>query len=341
MKLKARALTILSTLALTACGGGSSSNESLSNSISGSANGINSAEWSTYALGYNKDADYLFDKVTYISNKNDQYIRIDYLHDEAKMEDFDPNKFFFNFGDYLTDEGLYELDLSQKNEFGYKIGTLVSNKVTQRTYIPMSKLGLTDLHLTEKYEIVELDNKPLLDYIDTFTYLSATDSSLNKYSPFSEIYINKLRGRTFPKGATCMRTQKLSTNKNHIMMYKYPTGFSEHFDKDRFSRGYTESTLGGYKSFISKEIQENVSISAVALVNDQYRKGEYYKVGPYYNLDKEIQIEKKALNQMKSTAAYNQSQMKEQEIHLVALALECTAFNKIASQEIDKYRSIH
>src|SRR5690606_41800854 len=121
-----------------------------------------------------------------------------YLSNRKDMENLDINELYI-FGDYLTNEGLYELELNKDPELGYKIGSLLKNSVTEKTYIPSSKIGHTGLQLTEKYELVDLSGKLLGEYIDTHLYLVSLEPKLDNYGDFAQFYLSKLKGKTFTK----------------------------------------------------------------------------------------------------------------------------------------------
>ena len=254
------------------------------------------------------------------------------------MENLDINELYI-FGDYLTNEGLYELELNKDPELGYKIGSLLKNSVTEKTYIPSSKIGHTGLQLTEKYELVDLSGKPLIEYIDTHLYLVSSEPKLNNYGDFGQLYLSKLKGKTFPSGSKCLRGLSLSSSKDFIMMYQNPYDTFDSFP-DIFSDGYKTINLGGYNAFISNSIYPNEYVSALVQIDNKYRMGEYNKSGTYYSLNKEIEIERQILKELKSDNLTDAEDILEQELYIQSLQKECTVFNSTASQEIDKYRKL-
>jgi len=319
---------------LSACGGGSSSE---SNTGTGTGNTTtNDSEWSVYSPSYFENSDYLFDKLTFTSKGDTQYVRVDYLSNLKDMETLDINELYI-FSDYLTNEGLYELELNKDPELGYKIGSLLKNTPTEKTYIPSSKIGHTGLQLTEQYELVDLSGKPLAEYIDTHLYLVSSEPKLNYYGSFGQLYLSKLKDKKFPNGSKCLRGLNLSSSKDFIMMYQNPYDTSDSF-QDIFSEGYNTINLGGYKAFISNAIYPNEYISAIVQFDNKYRMGEYNKSGTYYSLNKEIEIETQVLKELKSDKFTDAEEILEQELYIQSLQKECTIFNSTASKEIDKYR---
>ncbi|PJI29066.1 hypothetical protein CU478_10875 [Acinetobacter pseudolwoffii] len=259
------------------------------------------------------------------------------MSDSNNTENFDPNESYL-LNDYLTDEGFYELELNKDPQLGYKIGSLLKNTPTEKTYIPSSKIGHTGLQLTEKYELVDLSGKPLAEYIDTYTYLVSSEPKLNYYGSFGQLYLSKLKDKKFPSGSQCLRGISLSSTKDHILMYKHPLDSSDTFDPDNFSENYTTSTFGGYKTYISTKSYENDYTNAIAFINNKYRQGEYYKAGTSYTLNKEIELEQARLNKLKANNSGTPEEILEQELIIKAIKTECTVFNPTASKEIDKYR---
>ena len=342
MKLKNLSLAIFSAFMLSACGGSSSSDSNSNNSGTGTGTGTgtgntttNDSEWSAYSPSYFVDSDYLFDKLTFTSKGDTQYVRVDYLSSLKDMENLDINELYI-FGDYLTNEGLYELELNKDPKLGYKIGSLLKNSVSEKTYIPSSKIGHTGLQLTEKYELVDLSGKPLAEYIDTHLYLVSSEPKLNNYGDFGPLYLSKLKGKTFPNGSKCLRGLSLSSSKDFIIMYQNPYDTYDSF-QDIFSEGYKTINLGGYNTFISNSIYPNEYISALVQVDNKYRYGEYNKSGTYYSLSKEIEIETQILKELKSDKFTDAEEILEQELYIQTLQKECTVINSTASQEIDKY----
>lgn len=295
----------------------------------------NDSEWSAYSPSYFTGSDYLFDKITFTSKGDTQYVRVDYLSNRKDMENLDINELYI-FGDYLTNEGLYELELNKDPELGYKIGSLLKNSMTEKTYIPSSKIGHTGLQLTEKYDLVDLSGKPLSEYIDTYLYLVSSEPKLNNYGDFGTRYLSKLKGKTFPSGSKCLRGLSLSSSKDFILMYKNPYETSDSF-QDIFSEGYKTVNLGGYKAFISNSIYPNEYMSALVQVDNKYRMGEYNKAGTYYSLNKEIELETQILKELKSDKITDAEEILERELYIQSLQKECTVFNSTASKEIDKY----
>ena len=341
MKFKNLSLAIFSAFMLSACGGGSSSSDSNPGTGTGTGTGnttTNDSEWSAYSPSYFTGSDYLFDKLTFTSKGDTQYVRVDYLSNLKDMENLDINELYI-FGDYLTNEGLYELELNKDPELGYKIGSLLKNSVTEKTYIPSSKIGHTGLQLTEKYELVDLSGKLLGEYIDTHLYLVSLEPKLDNYGDFAQFYLSKLKGKTFPNGSKCLRGLSLSSSKDFIMMYKNPYETYDSF-QNIFSEGYKTINLGSYNAFISNSIYPNEYISALVQVDNKYRMGEYNKSGIYYSLNKEIEIETQILKDLKSDNLTDAEEILEQELYIQSLQKECTVFNSTASQEIDKYRKL-
>src|SRR5690606_11865091 len=163
--------------------------------------------------------------------------------------------------------------------------------------------------------------------------------SLNNYGDFGPFYLSKLKGKTFPNGSKCLRGLSLSSSKDFIMMYQNPYDTFDSFP-DIFSDGYKTINLGGYNAFISNSIYPNEYVSALVQIDNKYRMGEYNKSGTYYSLNKEIEIERQILKELKSDNLTDAEEILEQELYIQSLQKECTVFNSTASQEIDNYRKL-
>lgn len=320
MKIKLLSLAIISSLFLTACGGDSDAGDYISN---------NESEWFSYETGGSLDDAYLFNKVKFSFRNKQMYIDGEYKVDGSTQ--FTASDLL---SQYLASDGLYDATKS-KTDLGYQNATLKSKSATVWTFTPYSTRNYKQLELTEKFETVNLTGKLISPYINGFDHFAGSNSALSDaMGPYPAYYVKKLQGKTFPTGSTCLRSISSSTNTTFADLYSNDPIIGYNPSK-YFQNGYIQAKLGNFSLDLSRDIQPNRHIAAVAKIGSDYYQAAYYTVGDYEVLTDKIQQYEQdyqdAVNQFGKYSINAQIQ----QAYLNGLKSECTLFNTTASQAID------
>lgn len=334
MKFKSLTLALASAMTLTACGGGGGSSDS--SSAQTSPNTALEKQWSMYESSYLIDSDNLLQKMSLNIVGNTIYFNVDYLANNQTIDEFeDVNNFVSIVSDYLTDEGLYR-PVTEKTHQGYVFAHLVSQKANQWVLTPASQNNLKGLKLTENFTVVDLSNKEIGLYIDGYSYLTGQDASLTPHvGQFPQRYYQQFKGKTFPQGATCLKSNSSSSNKNYIQ--SYGTSWLD-FDELE-NESFRKTTLGGYQVAIAHDRYSpyEYDYEAYFKASDNVVKyGSYYAQGTTYQLSKDMQDYQADLNEAIKEYGANSPQALIETHYLSGLKTECALFNPIASQAIDQ-----
>ncbi|WP_353165676.1 hypothetical protein [Acinetobacter sp.] len=320
MKIKLLSFTIISSLFLTACGGDSAAGDYITN---------NESEWFSYETGGSLQDAYLFSKVKFSFRNKQMYIDGEYKVDGSTQ--FTASDLLSN---YLAVDGLYDAPKS-KTDLGYQNATLKSKSATVWTFTPYSTRNYKQLELIEKFETVNLTGKLISPYINGFDHFAGLNNTLSSaIGPYPAYYVKKLQGKTFPTGSTCLRSISSSTNTPFADLYS--NGPINNYQPSKyFQNGYTETKLGNFSLDLSRNIQPNSPIDAVAKIGSDYYPAAYYTTGDYEVLaDKIQQYEQDYKDAVNKFGKYSINAQIEF-AYLEGLKSECTLFNTTASQAID------
>jgi hypothetical protein len=152
--------------------------------------------------------------------------------------------------------------------------------------------------------------------------------------PYPAYYVKKLQGKTFPTGSTCLRSISSSTNTTFADLYSNDPIIGYNPSK-YFQNGYIQAKLGNFSLDLSRDIQPNTHIAAVAKIGSDYYQAAYYTAGDYEDLaDKIQQYEQDYQDAVNQFGKYSIN-AQIQQAYLNGLKSECTLFNTTASQAID------
>ena len=320
MKIKLLSFTIISSLFLTACGGDSDAGDYTTN---------NESEWFGYETGASTQDINLFTKVKFSFNNKQMYINGEYNVDGS-------TQFLSSdlLSDYLAKDGLYDAPKS-KTDLGYQYATLKSKTATVWTFTPYSSRNYNQLELTEKFETVNLTGKAISPYINGFEHYAGSNIALSSVvGAYSSYYVQKLKGKTFPSGSTCLRSISSSTNTNFADLYS-DNRLNNYDPSKYFKDGYISTTLGKFNLDLSRDMQLNTSVDAVAKIGSDYYPASYYTAGEYDILANQIKQYERDYQDAVAESGKNSINAQLAEAYLNGLKSECTLFNKTASVAID------
>ncbi|AXQ21935.1 hypothetical protein BEN71_07610 [Acinetobacter wuhouensis] len=330
MKIKALSFAILSSLLLTACGGGDSdssktnSNETVNN---------NNSEWAMYYVGTSTSDPYLFTKIKYSISNKEAYINVEYTADN-NLSNIDISEYMQS---YLANDGFYD-PAKTKSELGYNFGKFTSYTDTVWTYTPQSNSGNTALQLTEKFEKVNLAGKSISEYLSGFEHYAGLNNALkSEVGSYPAYYVQKLQGKTFPEGSTCLRS--VSSSSNNDFAYVDLTYDSSIYEPNSyFDGGYKTISMGNYPLYLATDLDYYLESEATTKIGANYYSAEFNKKGTYYTLAEHIAEYERDLAYAVQKFGKNSTEAQVQDAYLNGLKTECALFNKTASVAIDAVR---
>lgn len=296
---------------------------------------ITDTEWYAYGVGYTTKDVNLFSKIKYSLKDNNLYIKAEYATDGSN--NLDLTEYLYT---VLANDGLYQASTTNESNFGYKLTsfskiTPISKKSIMWTYTPFSNKASQELIRTDKYEEIDLSEKSISEFVHPFNHFTGLDSTLTEtVGAYPAYYVKKLHGKTFPAGATCLKSTTSSNNVAfaNIDMNNPSANFNL---KKSFPFGYTQKTLNNYPLYLSKKIQSNMPIEAVVKIGTHYYYAEYYNSGIYNSYVSKTKQYEQDYKQAITLFGKDSINAKMQGILLKALKSECNLFNKVASQAID------
>lgn len=296
---------------------------------------ITDTEWYAYGVGYTTKDVNLFSKVKYSLKDNNLYIKAEYATDGSN--NLDLTEYLYT---VLANDGLYQASTTDEPNFGYQLTTFskitpTSKKSIMWTYTPFSSNASQELIRTDKYEEIDLSEKSISEVVHPFNHFTGLDSTLTEIvGTYPAYYVKKLHGKTFPAGATCLKS---TTSSNNVAFANIDmSNSSTNFDlKKSFPLGYTQKTLNKYPLYLSKKIQSNMPIEAVVKIGTNYYYAEYYNNGVYNSYANKTKQYEQNYQQAITLFGKDSINAKMQGIFLKALKSECNLFNKVASQAID------
>ena len=322
MKIKLLSFAVLSSILLSACGGGSSGSDSNTGGSTGGGSTSGSQQWTSYEIGttatgpnqekmvIDKDVTTIKDGKTYYKNTN-----------SLNLEDM--------YSITVTASGLYDdVNAPVDNTLGRLIGTTTIQN-NRWSFTPYSSIGSKDLTLNTQYKTIDLSGKPLLQFLAPADYLIITkgitniktidNTTLNFYKTFANA--------TFPAGSTCMQVQSMENNAEHLELYADLTDQDEqNYYKEQWNdyRVSQHSILKNMKDTTAYLQSEDDETTGYALYKNQYYGADLVTKGSEFN----INDYKKLLD------AYYKDKKDTAELLKTALDSSCHYYNPTAAQSI-------
>jgi len=324
MKIKILSISVLSSLFLVACGGGNDSYVTPNN-----PDLTNESEWYLYETSHDRNSKSLFSKLKITLKDNKGYVNGEY--DAYGSTDVDYSDFLKI---YLTEDGVYNIS-DIKTSLGYEFGTFSTKPNSSWTYSPYSSYKLNNLKITQKFETVRLSGQPMSPYIDGLSHFYGSDPVINSgQNTFPKYYVQKLQGKNFPEGATCLRVIGAASNQSYFDIYG--TKPLKNFNPEYyFQDGYSSYALDDLNVYISDESYENQPTEAVIKIQSNFYEADFYKKGDYFTLDTQIKLYQKDYEYAVTRYGKNSKEAHEENAFLQGLKSECSLFNKVASNAID------
>ena len=327
MHLKTISFAILSALTLAACGGGGSD----SDFTNGHSN--NDKEWYARDVSGSSHSRYLTDKVKYSIDNNTLYADL-IRASNGSTDALNANLL----SSYVAYDGLY-LHSRTKTQLGYKVGNLTTFTGSQWRYTPYNDKGLTGLKLTENFRTIDLSGKKISEYLSAFDHLAGSNSKLQALvGTFPYDYVNKLKGKNFPSGSSCLVSITSETNNDYMRLYA-DSPLLKFNAPEYFPEGYTVKVLNNYSTYVSKDQPSYYETDAVVKVGSDYYDGGYGFKGKVFSLDDQTKDYLKDYEDAVKKYGPNSPEATVERYYVESLLKQCTLFNKTASQAIDSAES--
>lgn len=334
MKIKTLSFAILSSILLSACGGGSGSSDSDSSAnikTPSTDNRPANQTWSQIELSEDTSGSTTstlgYDKYT-ITIKDGLY----YAKSESHLGRTDSNddKSFF-----VTKDGIYE-DGPTDSRYGINVGTVQGSpeKLFLKPYSPIGSKGLV---FTQDNKVIDISGQPLNTTIspydnwlikNNFNYQNRIDESVLRFYSLNQ-------SKKFPAGSKCLVVTKAETNQEYLELY------NDTINDPEYSRIWNleaikpanDSTKIIYKdttAYISYQYQE---YDTYAKVKNDIFAGYKYNKGIEYLLSEEIADAKEEINQNNTLS--NAEKLKLIEYSELANNA-CIFYNETATQTINR-----
>lgn len=332
MKIKTLSFAILSSILLSACGGGSSSSDSDSSSSitpSPTDNKPANQTWTQIelsqgapdstsgALGYDKSIITIKDGIYYAKN-------------ESNLEtDSNGYQSFF-----VTKDGIYE-DGPTDSIYGINIGT-VQGSPEKLSLKPYSQIGSKGLVFTKYHKVFDISGQPLNAKVNPYdNWLIKNNVNSQNIDESVLRFYNLNQSKKFPAGSKCLVLTKAETNQEYLELYNDTLNDPEYsriwnLEAIKSANDSTKIIYKDTTAYITFQYQE---YDAYAKVKNDIFAGYKYDQGIEYLLSEEIADLKDQINQNNKLS--NTEKLKLMEYPELANNA-CILYNETATKTINQ-----
>lgn len=277
MKIKLLSFAVLSSILLSACGGGSSSSSTNPTNPTTADQQWTSYDISTAEIAPNQQQ-HVIDKEVVTLKNGKTYLK-------------ESTTFPSQVSDYLmiTVSGIYDdVNAPVDPTLGRLIGQ-TKMQTNQWEFKPYSSIGSTDLTLTTQYKTLDLSGKLLLQYLAPVDYLiiSKNFKKLHTINDDSLAFYKTFATATFPTGSSCIQAQIAKNNAEYLELN---ADLKDTDEQQSYKSEWNDyrvdktSILKNLKDTTAYLQQEEDEISGYALYKNQYYAAYFTPKGSELNV---------------------------------------------------------
>lgn len=333
MKIKAISFAILSSMILTACGGGgsdskSSINDNTSNNNSNNGSNTNTSSnqtWSSFYIdqvysGSNSDAlGYDGDQITI---KDGKY----YSKNTNTLDNVSSSGSSF----IVTQDGVYE-----DGEIDSTYGTFIGNATVASnvwTLIPYSKIGSSGLKFTHSYKTIDISGKSFNEVINPYDAWSLKYDMADTHPIGNTVqrFYTANASTKFPNGSTCLQFDKIESSQDYIEL-----------QRDTENDTSVQKIWNSEANKSAADVEQKIYKDTVAYITYQYQDADTYAKyqdkffsGNFYSKGIEATFED-MINELKDDISQLTGQDKViADEYVKAAQSSCFLYNETASKTI-------
>ncbi len=333
MKIKALSFAVLSSLLLTACGGGGS--DSSNTNVNGTPDNNNPTDngqnpsttsdqsWSSFFIDQiysDSDDGVLGSDEDHITIKDGKY----YAKNTNTLNEDDLGHSII-----ITQNGVYE-DGDVHAEYGTYIGTakIDNNKWTLTPYSKTNSSGLQFIH---SYKSIDISGKPFNEVINPQDAWAIRNNLTNTY-PISNTlkrFYTTNNATRFPEGSTCLRLDTIENTQEYIEL-QLDTENDKNVQKiwEREAAKTSDTDKKIFKDTVAYITYQYEDADTYAKYQSKFFSGNYYSKGLEFSLAEFI-------DDLKQDANNYTGQNKEiADDYIDAYKNTCLLFNETASKAI-------
>lgn len=272
MNIKLLALCITTSLALTACGGGSdSTNPTPSDSNNNIPSNNTFQQWaSIYVDPYSDD---LYAEINQITLDNGKTYSLDLSGDSSS--------YFL-----VTQNGLYDLSTTT-TQYGNFEGNI---SISGNTWAiqPYSSINSKGLEIKETFKTIDISGKEILPLIlDSDDYLEFKNNPSN-FSAKAKKYTEYLRNVKFPLGSTCLQITEISNSEEYAQLDAHNAEnvnyLNQRWDALVSNKYAIKKTFKDTIVYYDNEYEDPAYYDGVAKYKNQYYSASYGPKGTEFKL---------------------------------------------------------